>query len=334
MLSPSIDQVLATLGVALAYLLLVRLADVNEREPLWTVLLAFVVGGAAAGALFLGVSHVTLNFGTWPGAALRELALCVALLILFRGFAEIGRLQGWPLVSDVLDGLIYGAAAGLGFSCGEAIALLDTEPSLMLPSTSLVDMASRAALNGLAQGVFGAILGAGLGMTADRARPMRWISPVVALALAIAAHGGHEVLAHGNALAGDAALWRSRLALALPVVAIAGIAIFELIAERRKIAQQLADDTSSGDATPDELALLTNVARRQMHYLRLLLHARWSALRAAAALHNQQVMLALAKHRASHGDADTRAATAREIAALRQAIRDRRTRIGSAPEVS
>lgn len=334
MLSPSIDQVLATLGVALAYLVLVRLTDVNEREPVWSVLLAFVAGGAAAGALFLGVDRVTLNFGTWPGAALRELALCVAIAVIFRGFAEIGRLQGWPLVSDVLDGVIYGAAAGLGFSCGEAIALLDPAPSLTLAPTSLFDAATRAALSGLAQGVFGAMLGAGFGMTADRGRPMRWIWPVVALALAIVAHGAHDVLAHGNALAGSEALWRTRLALALPVAGLVAIATFELVAERRTIAQQLADDTAGGDSTPDELALLTNVPRRQVHYLRLLLGGRWSALRAAAALHNQQVMLALAKHRASHGDAETRAATAREIAALRQAIRDRRTRIASALEVS
>lgn len=324
MLSTSIEQVLATLGVAVGYLVLIRLIDVNEREPIWSVLFAFVAGGAAAGALFLAADRVTLNFGSWPGAVLREVALFAALMIVFRVFAEIGRLEGWPLVSDALDGVIYGAAAGLGFNCGEAIAMAGAVPSLTIASTNVLDVAARSALAGLAQGVFGAMLGAGYAMAIDRTRAARWTWPIVALALAVVAHGGHHVLAHGNALAGEWAVWRSRLAVAVPLLAVVALGVFELFAERRAIARELADEVDTGDVTADEMALLTHVIRRQWLYLRLLAGARWAALRAAAALHNRQVMLALAKHRARGGDKERRAAAERHMAALRRAIREGR----------
>lgn len=328
MLSPSIDQVVATLGVAVGYLVLIRLADANEREPIWSVLCAFVIGGAAAGALFLGIDRVTLNFGTWPGAALREIALFTALAVVMRVFTEVGRLKGWPLVSDVLDGVIYGAAAGLGFSCGEAIAQLSPESALPLASASLWDLTVRAALSGLAQGVFGAVLGAGFAMAAGTTGPTRWLWPVAALGLAVAAHGGHHVLAVGDALGGQRALWRSRSALGLPLAAMLALAIFELFAERRAIVRELADEVDGGSVTGGELALLTHVVRRQWFYLRLLAGARWGALRQAAALHNQQVMLALAKRRQRQATPVPDGLT-REIAVLRQAIHESRAQLNA-----
>ncbi len=321
MLSSSIDQVAATSSVALAYLVLVRLVDVNEREPIWSLLLAFVLGGAASGALNLGIDRVLLNFDTWPGAALRELALFVAVGATFRILTAIGRLQGWSEVSDVVDGLIYGGAAGLGFTCGELIANLDPTPSLSLATGSLVGMVGRSAASGLAQGVFGAVLGAGFGLAAARSTRARWIWPFAALAAAILLHGAHDVLAHGDALGGEAAMWRSRLALALPFVAVVVLGAVGLLSERRAIADELASEASTGYVTADELALLTDVARRQGLYLRLLATARLRRLRMTAALHNRQVMLALAKRRVAHATHEADRADARHaVDALRRAI--------------
>lgn len=335
MLSASIDHVLATLGVAVAYLALVRLADVNEREPIWSVLVAFVIGGAAAGALFLGVDRVVLTLGAWPGAILREVALGVSLAVVCAVLAAVSRLQGWPLMADVLDGIIYGAAAGLGFTCAETIATIAPQPSLVtLAAPPLVDMAATSALSGLAQGVFGAMIGAGFGMTTSRRGATRWLWPLLGVALAIAAHGLHDVLAHGDALAGEAALWRSRLALALPLAAVVGFAAFELVAERRMIAHELAVEVQGGDVTAGELSLLNSVVRRQGLYLSLLLRTRFDALRALAALHNQQVMLALLKRRAARGDDATRAQVQGQVARLRQAIRGSRARLAATPEVT
>ena len=332
MLSASIDQVLATLGVSLAYLLLVRLADVNEREPLWSVATAFVIGGAAAGALFLGVDRATLFVGAWPGAVWREVSLAVALAVVFQVFRAVERLQGWPLVADPLDGLIYGAAAGLGFSCAETIATL--APDALFGPPNLLEFAGRSAVTGLAQGVFGALLGAGVGRAAGRQGLMRWIGPLVGLGLAVAAHGLHDVLAHGDALAGESGVWRRQLAMGLPLVAVVGFAIFELLAERRAIARELAGEIASGDVTADELSLLTQVPRRQRLYLSLLLRGRLAALRAVAAMHNQQAMLALLTRRATGGDEASPARAARELAAVRRAIRDSRARLSAASEVT
>ena len=333
MLSSSFDQVLATLVVALAYLALVRLADVNEREPIWSLLVAFVLGGAGAAALHLSVDPVVLNFGTWPGTALRELASFAALAVTFGILTEVGRLQGWSEVSDSVDGLIYGAAAGLGFACGEVIANLDPAASLTFATGGVVTAAGVSALTGLAQGVFGAILGAGFGLALTTSSRARWTWPLVALVVAIAAHAGHELLAHGNALGGDAALWRSRVALALPLIAVVAFGVYGLVSERRAIARELSSEAADGYVTADDLALLMNVGRRQLRYVGLLASARVGRLRTVAALHNRQVMLALAKRRLSRLAAEPdRAQPDREVVALRRAILITRARLDAATE--
>ena len=130
----------------------------------------------------------------------------------------------------------------------------------------------------------------------------------------------------------DAAI--AELDAAVDAIATDAATAVELFAERRAIARELADEVDTGDVTADEMALLTHVIRRQWLYLRLLAGARWAALRAAAALHNQQVMLALAKRRARRGDKERRAAAERHIAALRHAIRESRATLAARPGVA
>lgn len=332
MFSSTIEDVLALVVVALLYLVIVRCLDVNEREPIWSLLLAFVVGGAAAGALNLGVTSVALNLDVWRGAALREVSLFVAIALVFKILDEIGRLRGWSEVTDLVDGLIYGMAAGLGFVCGEAIAQLDPAATIDLGHVSVLVTIRSTAVAGLAQGVFGALLGAGFGLVlASRART-RWAWPFVALGIAIVCHAAHSQLAFGNALGGASALLRSRLALAIPVIAVAALAVYGLATERRAIARELADERAGGYVTTSEIGLLERPWIRQLRYVRALLTMRTREWRMLPALHNRQVMLALAKRRAAQTrDGRARRDADAEVDALRRSILVLRAQLHDTP---
>ncbi len=329
MLISTIDEVFATVVVALIYLVVVRAVDVNEREPMWAVLLTFVLGGAGAGLLNLIVDPVTLNLGAWQGALLREVALFLAVGVAFQILASIGRLRGWSEVTDLVDGLIYGFAAGLGFTCGEAVATLDASQMVPFAVTGAAATIGRVALAGLAQGVFAAIVGAGLAVAVTRRTGVSRLLALAGLGLAIAVHGAHQVLAYGNALGGPNAVVRAQVALALPVLAVAALVVYGLARERRVIASQLAADPEA--ATAAERELLGHVPRRQGLYLRALLTGRMSDLRALSALHNRQVMLALINRRAGHTtDAAARHAALAEVEALRRGIRAARSHLDAA----
>ena len=113
--------ILLTGSVCLLYLLAIRLLDLNEREPLWAVLLLFGLGFLASGLLGLVVPRSTLIFSALRGATLQEVAkftaLCLGLVVLWIA----GRVRGWSELHGPMDGIVYGAAAGLGFAVGETL---------------------------------------------------------------------------------------------------------------------------------------------------------------------------------------------------------------------
>ena len=333
MVSASLTSLAVTLAVTLGYLVIVRLVDVNEREPAWSLALVFSLGGAAATVLSVTVSPVVLTLDVWSSAALRESALWLSLGAAFWIFAEIAQLRGWSEVTDVVDGLVYGVAGGLGFSGGDAIASLAPASSLTLVAEDAWSVAWRTALAGLAQGVYGAVLGAGFGLAVTRSTRARWLWPIAGLVVAVALQGAHDGLAYGNALGGESAMWRSHVALGLPLLALSALGACGLSAERRAIAAELSHGRRDGDVTSDELSLLAHVWRRQRRYVGLLVTGQVARLRATAGLHNRQVMLAVALRRLSRAthDVDRQRAT-HEVDALRRAIRSMRAHGGAAAE--
>jgi RsiW-degrading membrane proteinase PrsW (M82 family) len=322
MLSGSLEEILATVTLAVIYLLVVRLLDVNEREPLWSLGLVFALGIVAATVLWATVSSLVLELEVVRGAILREVAVFLALALGIRILSAIGRLRGWPEVNDLVDGLVYGIAAGLGFAAGEAVARGIWPTTIIgLPEGHAVTVLAKTALAGLSEGVFGAVTGAGFGLALSRRLRGRWVWPLVSLALAIALHAAHHLLAYGNALGGPSAVLRGWLALTIPIAAVAALAIYGLATEQRAIARELADETAGGFVTEPELRLLRSFVTRQLTYLRALMSGRLGQLGSLQALHNRQVMLALAKRRANREpDAQRRTSVLDEIDALRRSI--------------
>lgn len=322
MLSALVGSVILALG----YLFIVRLVDANEKEPLWAMLLLFALGGFVAALLLMGLPP-SVRLSTSLFAALVAFGKLLAIGAGIGILIAYGQRRGWEEVNGTMDGIVYGTCAGMGF--GVAAQLMDqlTVGAVAMPGMepSFFSGLGQRAVGGLADAIPAALIGAGFGAATRPAAPLlRAALPVVGLVLGLFAELGYAHLAHGNAL-GDSGLLRSRIAFALPPVAIVIIAGYALLSERRTIRTELVSEADSGAVTPDDYLLLSSLLRKQLAYLRTLLGFRIRDLFVLRSIHNLQVQLAFVKDRAkSESDAQRRAQAEAEAARLRTAISERR----------
>lgn len=107
----------AALVPAIAYFAYFYRIDRLEPEPLWFVALAFGWGAASLLPSLILNTTIAPSFGGWMGfaALVEEPFKILGIYLIMR--------NRWLKneVNDHLDGLLYGAAAGLGFSFGENI---------------------------------------------------------------------------------------------------------------------------------------------------------------------------------------------------------------------
>jgi RsiW-degrading membrane proteinase PrsW (M82 family) len=317
-----------SIAVAVVYLAVLRLLDLNEREPLWVLILLFVLGFGAAGVLRITVPSSALELTVIGGAAAEALATFAALLVGVFVITVAGRARGFSELNGLMDGLVYGGAVGLGFATGEVFVrdLVHGASDLFAPP--FLTLLWTSALAGLAHGVFGALIGIGIaGAAHASALPRRLVFTLAGLGAGLGANALHRVLAYGNALGASGAV-RAWVALLLPLLLVAAVAVYALSAERRAILEELEAERLEGAVLPDELALLRSPSRRQGLYLRTVLQGHFVRATALRTLHVRQVQLALAKRRAADArDERQRARLTREADTLRSAVMDRRNRL-------
>ncbi len=320
----SVTHLVVLLVISWIYLTLVRFVDLNEREPVWSLALAFVLGCVAAGLVALLINPVTLVLSPWTGAAAEEISKGLAYGACLLIFAAIARIKGWFELSDLVDGIVYGIAIGLGFSAGDAF--LHDLAFAAYPFGDTVRLGPaivNGALVGLSHGLFGGVTGLGVGLAVEaHGKVRRLVLPLLGLAAAIGLNGLFRLLAHGNALDGHATVYRAWIAVVLPLAGLVAVGLLGLSRERRTIARQLAPEIESGLVTGDDLALLRSFWVRQTQYMRLLAAGKIHQCLVAAGRHNRQVQLALAKARIE-GEPDGAhvASLSRQIEALRRAVR-------------
>ena len=251
MSSPSV-HLLVLLAVSWIYLTLVRFIDVNEREPVWSLGLAFLLGSGAAGLVSLLVDPVTRVLTPWVGAAAEEIAKGLAYGACLLVFAGIARIRGWFELSDLVDGIVYGIAIGLGFSAGKAFLGDMSFGAYSVEPFKIGAAIVNGALVGLGHGLFGGVTGLGVGLAVEaQGKIRRVVYPVVGVAGAIGLNGLFRILAHGNALDARETVYRAWLAVAIPLVGLIVVGIVGLGRERRTIERQLAPELDSGLVTAD-----------------------------------------------------------------------------------
>jgi RsiW-degrading membrane proteinase PrsW (M82 family) len=318
-------------AVAFVYLAILRFIDLNEREPLWALVLMLLLGFGAAGVISRVVPSSMIELTVLPGALAEETARFAALLAGVAVLTVAGRSRGWSELNGPMDGVVYGAAIGFGFAIGE-VFVRDVVFGLHSDAfqAPFLTMLWTSALAGLAHGVFGALSGVGVALAADvRTVLLRPLIALSGLAAAILANAGHRVLAYGNVL-GPAAALRTWAALLLPLLLVAGVAAYALAMEQRAICEQLEGEHAEGAVSAADLALLRHAMLRQTVYLRALLRGELTRSALLHSLHNRQVQLALAKRRAAREQHERRRAQLlRQADSLRAAVLDGRRQLAA-----
>jgi protease PrsW len=307
--------------VAFIYLGLLRFADLNEREPVWAlalVLFTGAVGAAAVGAVVDDGFRVADDWGTAITAeGTKLLALAVAVVV----FALLRAARGWSEMNGPMDGLVYGAAAGLGFATGDALV---RELSVLPTVAELAGQHSDLGVlwttlwTGLSEGLFGAILGAGIAYALYGRSPVARAGAIVlAVVAAVGLHVLYLTLARGNALSGGEGAVRHWIALALPLAAVAALAVYSLRREREAIVRELREEV--GDE--ETLRLLSRPGARRAASVRRLLSGDLEGWYWQRALHTRLVQLAIVAARVRHEpDPERKAEFAEEANALRAGV--------------
>lgn len=327
------STLITSLLLAVLYLFIVRFVDMNEKEPLWAMLLLFILGATGAVIVSLGLSHVLVGSSIWVTAATNELVKFmgigagVAVLVIY------GQRRGWEEFNGTMDGVVYGTCAGLGFGLGEQAVHQLTVPiaSLDIPGMQVGMFTGfwKQALSGLADGIFGAIIGAGFGASAGMKSPaLRGLIPVFSLIGAIVMDGLYGTLRHGNSL-GDSNEIRMYVALFIPLFLIVIVVVYALATERGAIGKELDSELQTGAVGAEDLALLKNVVKRQLTYTKAFFSFKLGFFFGLRDLHNLQVQLAFAKARSSgESDPQRKANVEAEVARIRAALVERRRALG------
>lgn len=308
--------------IAIIYMLVIRLVDINEREPLWAMAAMFAAGAVAAGLVEIVFSDPSWELNTFKEAFSSELGKFVAMLAGFGILAAVARMRGWSELNGLMDGVIYGVAVGLGFATGAGfLRHLEIGEAAVFFNVSPFGLIWSAALTGLAQGLFGAIQGAGFGAGVDaRDDARRFGLPIVGLIAAILVHMLFRVIAQGASV-GSGSTFRGWIATLFPLVLVIVAAVIALRRESGAVAAELEGEEASGAVTQGELALLRNPAARRREYAKTFFKGDFDGWQALRQLHNRQVQLALIERRMrSETDEEKRQELSLEEANLRAAI--------------
>jgi RsiW-degrading membrane proteinase PrsW (M82 family) len=320
------------------FLLLIRFLDLYEREPISLVFVMFFWG--AIGAAILASLGNELLEGSLPvdvdvvygpmlsAPVVEELAKGLALVAAFAFSRWASRRFGVFEFDGPTDGIVYGAAIGIGFAFSEDLYYFFREAQLGGDlGDALQVYIDRRDFFGpamLRHAIWTATFGAGLGLaTWSRGSLGRYGFPLLGLLLAMLMHAvnnglvpvllalkygfetTYEYLAVGvpvsladrmDATAASATSTLKVLSWIYVAVFFAAITAW-LAYQRGVIARQLADERKKGLISGQEEALAPRFIRRSRYYLDLIRTGRMPDMRTAARMYGDLVDLAFAKQR-------------------------------------
>ncbi|HET9109544.1 MAG TPA: PrsW family glutamic-type intramembrane protease [Ktedonobacterales bacterium] len=353
-----LEQALTALSIplapALGVALLVGALDRYEREPLLTMLGAFLWGAIIAipPTLFIerGLNGVLLSlFGTHGIAAgLTRAATQASVAGVTEELIKGAGLLLLMLVlrdefDNVTDGVIYGALVGAGFAMVENLVYFAVAPRSDLG----VLIIGRIALGWLSHSTFSALFGAGLGYIREtRDRRARLLAPIGGMIGAIILHTYFDFIAlsvevtqaaHAGPLLTLTQLgsWlpvASTLAEYLPLLltelALLTIVLAALRREAAVVRAYLAAEVLSGVVTPDEYLFVQDARLRSLVERRYGLSYGPRVYLLARALFQMETGLAFRKWHVEMGDPPKRGdrqpedVYRRRISRIRRALAD------------
>ena len=267
-----IAAVLAGSLVVVGYLVVIWWLDRYEREPLWLTLLVFAwgaFGGTSMGCLcslpcVLGAAAAA---GEAAGQVFGAVVVAPVVEELTKGLVFIALLLTRHLDNET-DGLIYGAAAGLGFAAVENVAYAIGAAEMGTGAVVLL-MFVRTLFCAFVHCISSGILGMTIGYACHRAGPARWIVwPAIGLVLAIGNHALWNALATAVEfeVIGEASPLLTVLAMLIVVAAGAGmfaLTQFSLYREHQVIRRHLLAESALGVLPAEHAAIIPYWSRRR-----------------------------------------------------------------------
>jgi predicted ATPase/RsiW-degrading membrane proteinase PrsW (M82 family) len=319
---------------AVFVLLLIRFLDLYEREPLSLLALMALWGATGAAALSLlgndtldsllsGDARTVFASAVSP-PLVEESAKGVALVAAVILSRWVGRRFGIATFEGLTDGIVYGAAVGLGFAFTEDFFyFLDRARSEGLEAGLEVFQGRRDFFGPavLHHALFTAAFGAGLGLATWARRPIAKVGSAFAgFAVAVTMHAVNNglvevILTQRYGLQTTAAWARDEpvpaavtetaddVLVGLRLLDYLYIAVFVtavalwLRYQRRVIRSELLEEVESGLVDREDWALVTRYRDRSARYWRLLRSGQMEQWRLLRKLHGSLVELALLKWR-------------------------------------
>lgn len=306
-------------------LLVVRRMDRNEKEPWRLVLVAAAWGAIVATSLViwgetLWQASAARTLVPGPGldastafsaGVMEELAKGAAVLLLFLVMRDD--------FDDVVDGIVYGAAVGLGFNFMESITYM----------TNLYAIYSPEGLGGFAAGfqwygrqvlglffghaTYTAFIGAGIGIARQLPNPRQKVFAIVSgFLVAVAAHFSWDAwltfFPIQNSVFGLVEIHLRTLIMTGPfTAAVIALLLFGIHYEAQSLVDQFKKEAANGTGTilPDEIPILASPWRRLRHRLRALSHGGFRAYLKLARLQSAQLDLAMERWHRERQEIDT-----------------------------
>lgn len=273
-----LGAVAASTAMIFLYLLFIWWLDRYEREPFWLVMLTFVwggIGGTVLGCILSLTMSVPLGL-TLP-AVYSDLLVSVVVAPLAEEFTKgliFAALVLTPHLDNETDGLIYGAAAGLGFAAVENLLyFVATAPEGA--EVFFATVVVRTLFTSLMHAISTALLGYTIGYVRHRElAPWLWTLPFVGFGLAVANHGLWNLLAHlsGSHLLSEE-MATGTLGLGMLFVFLMSVALFvitqlSLMREQKLIGEYLDDEAQRGTLPKRHAEIIPSWrTRRRKHWL-------------------------------------------------------------------
>ena len=322
---------------AVLVLLLIRFLDLYEREPI-SIVFAMFFWGAIGAAILASIGNVALEtslseevrvvFGPMISAPIvEELAKGLALVGAFVASRWAAQRFGVFEFDGPTDGIVYGAAIGIGFAFTEDLYYffrVAQDSDLASALGVYVDRRDFFGPAMLRHAIWTATFGAGIGL-ATWSTKTRWriAFPLLGLALAMLMHAVNNGLVNAVltieygfgttfdfltvgvpvSLADQMAATQSNAEEVLKVISWVYVVIFFaaiagwLAYQRRLISSELASELELGSVTEQEAHLAPTFVDRNRYYLTFLRAGRAPALRDASRMYGEIVDLAFARRR-------------------------------------
>lgn len=268
----ALAAVLAGTMAVFGYLVAIWWLDRYEREPFWLTVLVFTWGALAGTTLAVLVSLPLLFVATSVGG--QAVGTITAAVVIAPVVEEVTKglvfilLLATHHLDNETDGLIYGAATGLGFAAVENL-LYAVGAAADGAAAVLVVVFLRTFFSSIVHCISSGLLGMTIGHACHRSGPLKWLLwPALGLGLAVANHALWNALAVGAQfeVLGPASVLL--LPLGMAIVALAAVAMFlltqfSLWREHRVIRRFLLAEAALGVLPATHAAIIPFWLRRR-----------------------------------------------------------------------